>query len=91
MCIAVVNKKRGRVLNAERHCARGGSKLMMQPKRMVLMHELNAIKYWDHEYRVKDVPDAVDEAAFNARQKRREQILQTLEDLLSTQRGEQQP
>ncbi len=68
------------------------SELMMQPKRMVLIHELNAIEYWDDEYRLKDVPDAVDEAAFNARQKRREQILRTLEDLLSTQcRAEQKP
>ncbi len=64
----------------------------MQRNRMVLTHELNAIEYWDNDYRLKELPDAADETAFNARQKRREQILQTLEDLLSAYgRTDQKP
>jgi hypothetical protein len=44
---------------------------------------LKAIEYWDDNYRLKDMPDAIDAAAFRARKKRRQQILQILGDFLS--------
>ena len=58
------------------------SKLWKQPSRTALTHELKAIEYWDDNYRLNEMPDAVDAAAFRARQKRREQILQILKDFL---------
>jgi len=59
------------------------SKLRKQLSRTALTHELEAIEYWDDNYRLKEMPDAIDAAAFRARQRRRKQILQIFGDFLS--------
>src|SRR2546422_8251002 len=49
-----------------------------QPKelnRITLVDELKAIEYGDDDYRLKKLHDTIDEDAFNARQRRRSEIL----------------
>src|SRR2546427_12884394 len=49
-----------------------------QPKdshRITLVDELKAIEYADDDYRLKKLHDTIDEDAFNARQRRRSEIL----------------
>ena len=49
-----------------------------QPKelnRITLVDELKAIECGDDDYRLKEVHDTIDEDAFNARQRRRSEIL----------------
>src|SRR2546421_5287413 len=49
-----------------------------QPKdshRVTLVDELKAIEYADDDYRLKKLHDTIDEDAFNARQRRRSEIL----------------
>src|SRR5207245_7730575 len=49
-----------------------------QPKdshRVTLVDELKAIEYVDDDYRLKEIHDTIEEDAFNARQRRRSEIL----------------
>src|SRR2546427_7944779 len=43
--------------------------------RITLVDELKAIEYVDDDYRLKEVHDTINEDAFNARQRRRSEIL----------------
>src|SRR2546427_7169181 len=43
--------------------------------RITLVDELKAIEYVDDDYRLKEIHDTIEEDAFNARQRRRSEIL----------------
>jgi len=51
------------------------SKQRNELNRIILVDELKAIEYGDDDYRLKEVRDTIDEDAFNARQRRRSEIL----------------
>src|SRR5438093_597074 len=51
------------------------SKQRKDSNRITLVDELKAIEYADDDYRLKEVHDTIDEDAFNARQRRRSEIL----------------
>jgi hypothetical protein len=51
------------------------SKQPQEPNRITLVDELKAIEYRDDDHRLKEVHDTIDEDAFNARQRRRSEIL----------------
>ena len=55
------------------------SKQRNELNRIILVDELKAIEYGDDDYRLKEVRDTIDEDAFNARQRRRSEILGLLE------------
>src|SRR5437016_3280718 len=51
------------------------SKQRNELNRITLVDELKAIEYADDDYRLKKLHDTIDEDAFNARQRRRSEIL----------------
>ena len=53
----------------------GSSKQPKDSNRITLVDELKAIEYADDDYRLKKLHDTIDEDAFNARQRRRSEIL----------------
>ena len=56
----------------------GPSKQAQESNRITLVDELKAIEYRDDDYRLKEVHDTINEDAFNARQRRRSEILALL-------------
>ena len=68
----------GRVLQMSTRRQTRSSKQPKELNRITLVDELKAIEYGDDDYRLKEVHDTIDEDAFNARQRRRSEILELL-------------